>query len=434
MKPDRTISSATRPHELPALFAARLGEGDLEGLVGLYEPCATLVSPDGRPAHGGEAIRRLLAMLLAGEPRITPLAVEQPLMIGEVAVIFSRWEMAMGGAGGPAVQGSTTEVARHQPDGSWLYVLARPAIESIGSAAPAEAAREDRPSFSQLRYEEREAVARITLERPERQNALSMQLSDELTRAIGLVARSQTVKVLVIQGAGGTFCAGDDISEMPAWGNADQIMQRVRLYQTMANSLEELDKLTVAAVDGFAVGGGLEITMACDFVLATSRARWGMPEIDVGITPGWGGTTRMARLVGRRMTKEVNLLGALHPASRAVELGLWNRVVEDEPLEQEVEALVQVLLSKNHQAARQLKFIINRGVEADQYTAQGFEALSAALSGAVNGAWRVADADGGEGILDFARKGELWQQRRSLAKDFWTQTSTPSPLATGDGR
>jgi enoyl-CoA hydratase len=163
--------------------------------------------------------------------------------------------------------------------------------------------------------------------------------------------------------------------------------------------------------------------MACDFVIATSRARWGMPEIDVGITPGWGGTTRMARLIGRRMTKEINLLGALHPASRAVQLGLWNRVVEDDRLQEELDALVEVLLSKNQQAARQLKFIINRGVEADQYTAQGFEALSAALSGAVNGAWKVPDADGGLGVVAFASKGDLWQTRRGLARDFWADAS-----------
>jgi enoyl-CoA hydratase len=188
----------------------------------------------------------------------------------------------------------------------------------------------------------------------------------------------------------------------------------------MANTLEELDKVTVAAVDGFAVGGGLEITMACDFVVATRRALWGMPEVDVGITPGWGGTTRMARLIGRRMTKEVNLLGALHPADRAVQLGLWNRAVSDERLDSEVDALVEVLLSKNQQAVRQLKFIINRGVEADLYTAQGFEALSAGLSGAVNGAWRVSDADPGEGVVAFTDKGSLWQQRRGLAQDFWS--------------
>ncbi len=176
--------------------------------------------------------------------------------------------------------------------------------------------------FELLRYAEQGPVARITLDRPEKRNALSIALSDELIRAIGRVQDSTAIKVLVVQGAGETFCAGDDITEMHSWGDANGVMRRARLYQSMANALEELDKVTVAAVDGFAVGGGLEITMACDFVVATRRALWGMPEVDVGITPGWGGTTRMARLIGRRMTKEVNLLGALHPASRAVQLGL----------------------------------------------------------------------------------------------------------------
>jgi enoyl-CoA hydratase len=103
-----------------------------------------------------------------------------------------------------------------------------------------------------------------------------------------------------------------------------------------------------------------------------------------------------------------------------VQVGLWNRVVPDERLEAEVDALVEVLLSKNQQAVRQLKFIINRGVEADLYTAQGFEALSAGLTGAVNGGWQVPDADGGEGVVAFTDKGSLWQQRRGLARDFWS--------------
>jgi enoyl-CoA hydratase len=280
-----------------------------------------------------------------------------------------------------------------------------------------------------LRYDEDGPVARITLDRPEKRNALSIALSDELIRAIGRVQESTTVKVLVIDGEGDTFCAGDDITEMPAWGDADGVMRRVRRYQAMANVLADLDKITVAAVDGFAVGGGLEITMACDFVVATRRARWGMPEVDVGITPGWGGTTRMARLIGRRMTKEVNLLGALHPAARAVQLGLWNRVVPDDRLDAEVDGLVEVLLSKNQQAMRQLKFIINHGVEADLHTAQGFETLSAGLTGAVNGAWEIPDADGGNGIAAFTDKGGLWQHRRGLARDFWCDVpdAAPSP-------
>lgn len=116
----------------------------------------------------------------------------------------------------------------------------------------------------------------------------------------------------MIRGAGGTFCAGDDITEMPRWGTANAVMRRVHGYQHMGNVLAELDKVTVSVVDGFAVGGG----------------------------PGWGGTTRMARLVGRRMTKEINLLGALHPAARAAEVGLWNRVVPDHLLGVAAERLV----------------------------------------------------------------------------------------------
>lgn len=264
-------------------------------------------------------------------------------------------------------------------------------------------------------------LARITLNRPQVRNCLSMRLSDELINALRLVQASEEVKFLVVDGAGGTFCAGDDITEMPKWGNANQVMRRVQLYQEMANTLEELDKITIAAVEGFAVGGGLELTMACDFVIASDEARWGMPEVDVGITPGWGGTTRMARLIGRRRTKEINLLGALMSAQRAVELNLWNVAVPAAELEAEVDRLLALLRTKNQQAVRQLKFIINKNVEADLYTAQGFEKLSAGLTGAVNGGWRVSDADQGAGISGFAAKDELWQTRRGVATDFWSR-------------
>jgi len=275
-------------------------------------------------------------------------------------------------------------------------------------------------SYEHMIYEEKGDLARVTLNRPRVRNALSMKLSDELVSAIERVRTSRAIKILVIRGAGEHFCAGDDITEMPEWGNANDVMRRVRYYQNMANELEELDKITIAAVDGVAVGGGLEITMACDFVIATERARWGMPEVDVGITPGWGGTTRLARLIGRRLTKEINFIGALHPARRAVALTLWNRVVPNDSLEAEVERLVEVLRSKNQQGLRQLKFMINRGVECDLYTAQGFEALSAGLTGAVSGAWQIDDADQGIGVPGFADKNDLWNRRRRLAKDFWT--------------
>jgi len=272
-------------------------------------------------------------------------------------------------------------------------------------------------------------TARITLNRPEARNALSIELSDMLVDAIQTIKKSTEIKFVVIKGAGDTFCAGDDITEMVKWiedehGNPTQgangVLRRVRIYQDMANSLEELDKMTISAVDGFAVGGGLEITMASDFVIATERAIWGMPEVDSGITPGWGGTTRMARYIGKRRTKEINIIGALMPARRAVEWNLWNRVVPNDQLDAEVDALLEVLRSKNQQACRQLKYIVNRGCETDLYTAQGFEMLSAGLSGAVNGAWQVADADQFAGIADFTDKGALWKKRRGLAKNFWS--------------
>ena len=124
----------------------------------------------------------------------------------------------------------------------------------------------------------------------------------------------------------------------------------------------------------------------------------------------------------------------LSAVSRARELGLWNRVVANDAASSPTTRRrrqrrargrgrrpLTVLRSKNQQALRQLKLIINKGVEADLHTAQGFETLSAGLTAAVNGRWQIADADQGQGVLDFSRKGELWQDRRRLAADFWTE-------------
>ena len=423
--------SARNPEDLNRLFAERASAGDLEGVLELYEEGATLVGPDGAPAAGGESIRERLQGLLATAPHVEA-GESRALLAGDIALLSNRWRMtfAVGEDGGrTGFEGTSTEVARRQADGCWRYAIDDPASAGLRPPAlpglrtpapPTDGKTTDVAAFEQLIYEEAGPVARITLNRPERRNALSMRLSEELVSALELVQSSETVKVLVIGGAAGTFCAGDDITEMGLWGNANQIVRRVRGYQRMADTLADLDKITISAVDGFAVGGGLEITMACDFVIATRRAIWGMPEVDVGITPGWGGTTRMARLIGRRMTKEINLVGALHPASRAAELGLWNRVVDDDQLQAEVDALIEVVLAKNQQAVRQLKFIIDKGVEADLHTAQGFEALSAGLTGAVNGAWQIGDADQASGIVSFVTGGEQWRTRRDAARSFWT--------------
>jgi enoyl-CoA hydratase len=271
-------------------------------------------------------------------------------------------------------------------------------------------------------FEENGDLAVLTLNRPDVVNCLSFRLSDELVAVFEHVRRSNTLKFLVLKGSGENFCSGDDLKEMSLgqWGNSNEYFHRVRYYQWMAYALEELDKITIAAVDGYAVGGGLELTMCCDFVIATERAKWGMPEVDWGITPGWGGTTRMSRFINRRRTKEINLLASIQPARKAVDWGLWNRLVANDGLEAEVEKLLTLLRAKSQQTLRQLKFIINKNVETDLYTAQAFEALSAAWTASVNGWADVPDADKGQGLNAFRERTPLRSKRRGLGQSFWT--------------
>ena len=280
------------------------------------------------------------------------------------------------------------------------------------------------PSFSDdIVFEDLGPIAKVTLNRPAVTNALSIRLSGDLCDAFEYVRDCDRFKVLIVTGAGDNFCAGDDLTEMGSgvWGNPAQTVRRVKYYQHMANTLEELDKITIAAVDGYFVGGGLEITTTCDFVIATERYKWVMPEVDWGITPGWGGTTRLARLVGRRMAKEINLLGALHGPKRALALRLINRVVGNDQLEEETGKLANLLLTKNQQGLRQLKMILNKGIEADLYTAQGFEAIQAGFTMATLMGGRVPDSDQQHGWDTYKRRDadSKTRSRREQAIDFW---------------
>ena len=256
-------------------------------------------------------------------------------------------------------------------------------------------------------------------------NPLSADLSNELVAAIEEAYADERLKIVVLRGVGGFFSVGDDLVEMHqgAWGDPNQVMRRIRFYQRFANTIEELDKVTIAVAEGFVLGGGLEITMACDFVLAAQSCRWGMPEVDSGMTPGWGGTTRMIRLIGRRRAKEVNMIGAVHSAERAVEWGLFNRAVAEEELDAELARLIDVMLVKNQQTLRQLKFVLNKNADADVQTALAFEAMNEVITSAVN--WspdtpNIPDAEPGRGLEAFAEKNELWQRRRERAINFWS--------------
>ncbi len=248
-------------------------------------------------------------------------------------------------------------------------------------------------------------VTRITLNRPESHNALDGELSQELNDAVKEINVDRECRVVVLQGAGNTFCAGDDIKEFASsWNNAHAEWQ-VRLYQETVNLIDNLVPVTIAAVDGICTGGGLELTLVSDFVLATPRSRWGMPEINWDITPGWGGTAKIAKLAGRRKAKEWNLLGTLFSAQKAERYDLVNRLVEPEDLDAEVDRLFEIILSKHPQAMKVTKYFIDKGADLDWSNVMAFEQAP-------------QRTEFGQGVKDFAET-TTRNERRKLLDGFW---------------
>src|SRR5882757_1768452 len=215
-------------------------------------------------------------------------------------------------------------------------------------------------------------ITTITLNRPECHNALDREVSAELNAAVKEISVDRDCRVVILRGAGDTFCAGDDIKEFNDWAPEDFIWQ-VRMYQETVTMIDNLVPVTIAAVDGVCTGGGLELTLVCDFVVATNRSRWGMPEINWDITPGWGGTSRIAKFAGRRKAKEWNLIGALFTARTAERYDLVNRLCEPEVLDLEVSTLVDVILSKNPSTLNVTKYFLDKGADLDMPNSMIFE-------------------------------------------------------------
>jgi enoyl-CoA hydratase len=272
------------------------------------------------------------------------------------------------------------------------------------------------PDYQNLLFDRRGAITTITLNRPDRHNALDRTLSAELNRAVRQVRDDRDCRILVLRGAGDTFCAGDDIAEFNTWTPEDPYWQ-VRLYQETVQIIEDLTPITIAAVDGVCTGGGLELTLVCDFVVATDRSRWGMPEIDWDITPGWGGTSRLPRFAGRRKAKEWNLIGALFDAATAERHDLVNRVVAPEDLSAEVEALCEVMLRKNPLTVRRTKFIMNKGADLH-------------ISGALAFEVPIIPFPGTSGIADFTDR-DARARRRELSKNFWQDDQLKRSATSG---
>ena len=276
-------------------------------------------------------------------------------------------------------------------------------------------AYETATAFEKLIYERDGAVSTVTLNRPSVHNALDKQLSAELNRVLREVRSDRECRVLILQGAGDTFCAGDDIREFNEWGPDDAYWQ-VQLYQETVDILEDVTAVTIAAVDGFCTGGGLELTLVCDFVIATDRSQWGMPEIDWDITPGWGGISRINRFAGRRKAKEWNMIGALFSAQTAKHYELVNRLCAPEDLGKEVDALVEVMLAKNPIALRRTKFALNKSADmtVDQALSLERPIQPYPFLRPVTGVQEATTP----GIADFTSK-DGRETRRRLSKHFW---------------
>ena len=253
-------------------------------------------------------------------------------------------------------------------------------------------------TMSNMKYiqlEPQGEIALLRINRPEALNAMNSDVISELSRTIDIVGTDESIKVVIITGAGEkSFCAGADISYMV---NIDPISAEkyASSAQSVLNKIERLNKPVIAAVNGYALGGGCELAMVCDIRIASSNAKLGQPEVTIGIPPGWGGTQRLMRLVGPAKAKELVFTGRMVSADEAFQLGLVNTVISlnsDDNLppeapkdnkEKEKERNIQIakllntkLLNECVNLAKQIaqnsfnavkvsKMLINRGMDAD---------------------------------------------------------------------
>lgn len=229
-------------------------------------------------------------------------------------------------------------------------------------------------SFANLLIENLGAVRRITVNRPDKLNALNAATLDELTRAFEQAGADDSVRAVILRGAGEkAFVAGADISEL-ATVSPVQARDFARRGQHTMRTVELLGKPVIAQINGYALGGGMELALACHLRIAGAKARLGQPEVNLGVLPGFGGTQRLLRVTGRGATLELCLTGAQIDATRAYELGLVNRVVSPEDLEAVTLALAEQFAASAPEALRGVLDAVILGGEADLVTGLDYEA------------------------------------------------------------
>jgi len=252
-------------------------------------------------------------------------------------------------------------------------------------------------SFNNVLLEQPEpGIHLLTVNRPKALNALNAETLDEIAAAVAQVAQDSGARALLVTGAGDkAFVAGADIAQMQAFDPAQAQTFSERGNRTV-RALEMLPMPAIALVNGYALGGGCELAMACDWIIASERAAFGQPEVNLGVVAGFGGTQRLPRLVGRAMAMELLVTGRMIKADEALRIGLVNQVVAPEQLRDKGMEVARTIASKGPVAVRLTKQIVQRGQDMDLANACQQEAYAFGLC--------CATEDQKEGMRAFLEK------------------------------
>lgn len=226
--------------------------------------------------------------------------------------------------------------------------------------------------FETIKYETKDGIVLITVNRPQALNALNPQVLDELYKAFEQFEADENADVAILTGEGRAFVAGADIVAMSTMSTLEGRNLGIKGHKLM-NYMENIEKPIIAAVNGFALGGGCELAMACDIRVASLKAKFGQPEVGLGIIPGFGGTQRLPRLVGRGMAKYLIFTADTIDAQEALRIGLVEKVVEPDALMDEVCGIAKKISAKAQLAIGLAKSAINDGYNLDMKIASKIE-------------------------------------------------------------
>lgn len=226
--------------------------------------------------------------------------------------------------------------------------------------------------YENIKVEVKDKIAYVTIDRPKAMNALNMDVLNELSCAFYNIEQDDEVYSVILTGEGKAFVAGADIAQMNSM-NAIEGREMMIAGHNVMNTIENLSKPVIAAVNGFALGGGCELAMACDIRVASEKAKFGQPEVNLGIIPGFGGTQRLSRLVGKGMAKYLIMTAEIISAEEASRIGLVEKVVPADDLIAEAEKIAKTINAKAPIAVSSAKLAINKGYNMDMAAASALE-------------------------------------------------------------